>query len=710
LDDLTRLDVFEIQNEVRIATANFIFASRPWRGIITFHPAEASSEELFMRRFLILFLLVAIPSLIRADGPKDNLVDNVRRVPPPGVKVSDADREELEIGLKAFAKGLKEVAKHPLLPDVEIYYKAVHDALKYDEFFNVKEIAEAKNFLKIGQERLSQLHKDNPQWVKQTGLVVRGYRSKIDDSVQPYSVVVPKDYDFKKKIRLDFWAHGRGETLSELNFMKGGGSPFVTDKAIVLNLYGRYCCANKLAGEVDCFEALEHAKKNYAIDEDRLVMRGFSMGGAAAWHFAAHYPSMWCAAAPGAGFSETPDFLKVFQNEIVTPPWYEKKLWHMYDCTDYALNFYNLPTVAYSGADDKQKQAADIMAKAMKEEGLELNHIIGPKTGHGYEKAAKEEIIKQIDAIAEKGRNPVPTKIKFVTYTLRYNQCFWLVVTGLDQHWERAQAEAEVVGKSTIRLSTKNISQLFFFVNEEGLLAENADIKVEIDGQNIPAAFKTAGGGKFFGELEKRDGRWIAFNGARKTDDSKLVKHSFLQGPIDDAFLSRFTMVRPTGKPLNEQTGKWAEGEMKHAITHWRQQFRGEAIQKDDKDITDDDIKNSNLILWGDPSSNAVLKKIADKLPITWKDGKVVLGADSFDGAMHVPLLIYPNPLNPRKYVVLNSGFTFREYDYLNNARQIPKLPDYAIVDTTTPPNSRTPGKIATAGFFDEEWKLKAKR
>ena len=58
----------------------------------------------------------------------------------------------------------------------------------------------------------------------------------------------------------------------------------------------------------------------------------------------------------------------------------------------------------------------------------------------------------------------------------------------------------------------------------------------------------------------------------------------------------------------------------------------------------------------------------------------------------HVPVLIYPNPLNPKKYVVLNSGFTFREYDYLNNARQVPKLPDYAVIDVTTP------GDLAGAG------------
>ena len=65
-----------------------------------------------------------------------------------------------------------------------------------------------------------------------------------------------------------------------------------------------------------------------------------------------------------------------------------------------------------------------------------------------------------------------------------------------------------------------------------------------------------------------------------------------------------------------------------------------------------------------------------------------------------MPVLIYPNPLNPKRYVVINSGFTFREYDYLNNARQVPKLPDFAVVDIDVPVSSRAPGGIVTAGFL----------
>ena len=62
---------------------------------------------------------------------------------------------------------------------------------------------------------------------------------------------------------------------------------------------------------------------------------------------------------------------------------------------------------------------------------------------------------------------------------------------------------------------------------------------------------------------------------------------------------------------------------------------------------------------------------------------------------------IHPVALHP-----CLSGFTFRDYDYLNNARQVSKLPDYAIIDVNTPANSRYPGKVVRAGLFDERWKL----
>jgi hypothetical protein len=660
---------------------------------------------MFARLSLALLVVVAaLAALPAADGPQDNLPDNVRPVPPKGNPLPDGVRDEIKKGLAELQQLIKDIGQHDLLPDVLIYERAVRWALDYDEVYDGKGSQPGGNVKKVlaaGLERAKAMKDGKTPWTTATGPVLRGYRSKIDGSVQPYWLIVPKDYDFaaKDKHRLDFWWHGRGETLSEANFMANspgsGGGIIPAPGALILHPYGRYCNANKFAGEVDTFECLDHAKKHYRIDEDRLVARGFSMGGAACWQFGTHFPTLWAACAPGAGFAETPEFLNVFQREKVEPTWYEKKLWHLYNATDYAANIFNLPTVAYSGEIDGQKQAADVMAREMKKEGLELTHIIGPKTAHAYEKGAKEEVNKQIDAIVEKGKPAVPKEIKFVTYTLRYNQCAWVIVTGLEKHWTEARVTG-VYKDGKVELNTSGVSRLVLTLPD---VPKKGDIV--IDGTPVQSLNWWKGETGLTGGFEKFEGKWGSGN-----PSSGLAKRPGLQGPIDDAFMDSFVNVSPTGRPMNSKTAEWAEKEMKHAADQWRKQFRGDAPTKKDTEVTEDDIKNSNLVLWGDPMSNAVLAKIADKLPIKWTERGVQVGDKTYEVGTHVPVLIYPNPLNPKRYVVLNSGFTFREYDQLNNARQVPKLPDYAVIDITTPPNSRFPGKVARAGFFGEKWEL----
>jgi len=166
-------------------------------------------------------------------------------------------------------------------------------------------------------------------------------------------------------------------------------------------------------------------------------------------------------------------------------------------------------------------------------------------------------------------------------------------------------------------------------------------------------------------------------------------------------------MVRPGGTPMNPEVGRGVASESDRAIREWRRHYRGDARQRLDKEVTEDDIRDHNLVLWGDPTSNALLARIADRLPIRWDGEKVSVGARTYSASGHVPVMVFPNPLNPTRYVVINSGFTFREYDYLNNARQTPKLPDWAIIGISTPPGSRAPGAIEDAGFFDERWRLK---
>src|SRR5439155_26853137 len=67
-----------------------------------------------------------------------------RPVPPPGVAVTETDHEELESGLARLSESIKSLDTNTLLPDVQIFRDAVHDALAYDEFFDAPDIPRAE--------------------------------------------------------------------------------------------------------------------------------------------------------------------------------------------------------------------------------------------------------------------------------------------------------------------------------------------------------------------------------------------------------------------------------------------------------------------------------------------------------------------------------------------------------------------------------------
>lgn len=683
-------------------------------------PARSFAMTVSVAAFAIL---VFASTASFADGPADNIAANVRSVPPLGIEVPESDRKELEDGLQSLdaligeirlTKDADKARRLELLPDVEIFSRAAHQGLEYREFFSPRDVKNAKAVLSEGIRRASQLAKGEADWLTQKGLVVRGFRSKIDQTVQPYGLVIPDSYDGSgnSDYRLDLWFHGRGERTSESAFIAqrmtqvGRVAPKDT---IVLHSYGRYSNAFKFAGEVDVLEGLEHAQKNYRVDEDRIAVRGFSMGGAGCWQMAVHYPDLFFAANPGAGFSETPEFLKFFQKETLNPTRFEKTLWHLYDCTDWAVNLNQLPTVAYSGELDIQKQAADIMEEALAREGISLTHLIGPQTKHAIHPKSLNEIESRLASLAKTGRNRLPHEIRFVTWTLKYNRMHWLTVTGMKSHWKPARVTAMLApafgfsSQADHRIVVKPENVTGFRIDiEPGLGPFTPARPLHVLGQKVPVGTDRS----VHVEFHLDGDNWKL--GPAPTAEGSLVKRRNLQGPIDDAFMDSFVVVRPTGTAKHEAVQKWTLSELKHLNEQWRKQFRGDAVIKNDSAISDADIASSNLILFGDPASNSVLAKLIDKLPIDWSDDEVRVGDRSFDASHHAPVLIYPNPLNPDRYVVINSGFTYREFAYLNNARQVPKLPDWAVIDLRTPADSLWPGKVVAADFFDEKWELKA--
>jgi hypothetical protein len=631
--------------------------------------------------------------------------------PPKGIEIPASDRESLRGAASLLQSELAEVSAGRLapqlrdrLPDVEIFPIAILRALELDGFYDLKQVASARALLQEGTVRLEALRRGETPWTVAKGPVVRGFRSRIDGSVQPYGVIVPEEAT-KGARRLDVWLHGRNDKLTELAFLSERSrskGEFTPPGTVVLHPYGRFCNGFKFAGETDVLEALADAQAQYGTSPRHVAIRGFSMGGAGCWHLAGHYTSLWAVAAPGAGFAETANYAKVFAPEKPVPPWWEQTLWRLYDVPGYAANFANRPTFAYSGEIDPQKQAADVMVAAAAAEGVTIPHFIGPKTAHKYHPETKLALAAKVDAAAEAGAPEAPEEVRLSTFTLRYNRMDWVEITGLQNHWEQSSVRAKHVGKGSLTVETKGVESLVLtppadWVGQTGW-------KVVCDGQPLGA---TPAGGPL--RLEKHGTRWALAKGA----PTGLRKQHGLQGPVDDAFQEPFVFVRPTGKALHPQADAWARSEMDRALAQWKKVFRGDVRVVTDDALTPELIATHHIVLWGDPGSNKVLARLlspsekqSHSLPLRWDAKELRLGTSVYPAASHAPILIYPNPLSPTRYVVLNSSFTFRQGSDTTNALQTPKLPDWAVVDLATPPGLLLPGAVPNAGFFNEAWQL----
>ena len=171
------------------------------------------------------------------------------------------------------------------------------------------------------------------------------------------------------------WLHGRGDKTTDLHFLANctRSSLFPTARfgtptppgMIILHAFGRGTLGFKWSGELDVLDAVEHACGAYNIDRDRIALGGFSMGGAGAWHIAAHYPDKWCVVHPGAGFvlsdksrEYTPEYVRQHPEQQLRmdaqiggqadpsapdAPAHEKTLWGLYDVPDYARSLLNVP-------------------------------------------------------------------------------------------------------------------------------------------------------------------------------------------------------------------------------------------------------------------------------------------------------------------------------------------------------------------------------
>jgi hypothetical protein len=639
--------------------------------------------------------------------------------PPAPTQPDDATRKEIAARTDKLDQRIAQLERRglrdPFLADVAIYAKAAHWIVRHNEFYGDKAAAWTLDVLNDGLLRASLAAGGESPWLNRTGFnTARAYRSAVDGSLQPYAVTLPADYakDQARTWPIQVVLHGRESGLTEVKFLHAhsGDQPAAKDQDWVqIDIFGRGNNAYRWAGESDVIEAITHfvdverlAGRDKLLDLSRVVLRGFSMGGAGTWHLGLHRPEKWCVIGPGAGFTTTHGYVGDLPEKL--PPYQEACL-HIYDAVDYAENAFDVPIVAYSGEKDKQKAAADNIEARLKSLGLSMTHIVAPGLEHQPPPPdSRKKVEAEYAKYVEKGRDAYPRRVRFVTYTLKYPGCDWVSIMALQHHYERASVDAEFVGDG-YRMKTANVRLLNLRLPQGTV----GDPVIAIDDQKFTAVPSVTSSGQRFVYLQRREGNWSAVLPEKLATDlmRRPAKVPELTGPIDDAFAQSFLCVRGTGKPWHEATQKYADGNLKRFQAEWNKYLRGDLPVKDDVDVTAQDIAGRNLVLFGDPASNSVIGQLVDALPLEWTAERIALGGKTVSAEDHVPVLIYPSPLNPRRYIVLNSGHTFHAADFQgSNALLYPRLGDYAVLKPTPTERDLLAAEVVTAGLFDDQWQV----
>lgn len=603
--------------------------------------------------------------------------------------------------------------------DAQVFVKGAVWALDLEPIVDAAKFGLIQKAIARATERERALSDNLPNWPERKGRSIRGFVSKVDGSTQPYGITVPRGYDGTRPMRLDIVLHGssgsRATGIGDLMFMNGYDDGDTGDvRAPDVNYIELFPMGRlgensyRFEGETDVDEAVEAVCRNYRIDRNRLVLRGSSLGGVGTWQMGLKRPDRYVALGPAAGPIDTIEFSNSPWPHFVRldplTPW-QKSMLHLVDAIDYVPNGRMVPVIAAMGDQDHYFSSHQLAQRTFDEERVPFVGLVDRGAGHGITSKVMQEQLRLLGEHAAIGREPAPRRIQFVTWTLKYSRCFWLEVLGLETHYERSEIDATLAEDGSVDMvEPKNVTRL---VLRPPALKE-ASATLRIGGRHV--SVPVAGNRPRALVIERSATEW-KYRG--DMDQVELSgKRPGIQGPIDDAFATKFLCVRGTGIAWNPRVAAWAEANLRRFQLEWRRHYRGELPVKEDTMVTEEDVRTSNLILFGDPGSNRWIRRLLPRLPIQWTREQVRLGTHCHPASDHAIQLIYPNPLPQASghYVVINSGHTYHDSELRLSYMVFPRVGDWAVLrvgdSTVTGLVPRVDETVLDSGFFDERWRM----
>ena len=596
---------------------------------------------------------------------------------------------------------LTPVVKDVSLPSVEMM---VEDAqMRFGDFGRApRDWDDVKGRLEAARRFAEEIAAGRDPYRDRTGTMVKAYRSEIDDTLQPYGLYLPRGYDPSRAYPLLVSLHGASSNhlLNMRRVFGFGNRPGESDYEairneaafpdvdfIVATPYGRGETNGYTGiGENDVLRVMEDVEKAYSVDPDRVHLTGLSMGGGGTWHLGLRYPDRFASLTPVCAVAHAGRLGR-------EPSAEDKALFDLTSAYSVAENAANLQVFMFHGDQDPTVPVEQSRNMAKGFEGFgwlgkTARYFELPGVNHfSWDLAYRDASL--FARVRDVRRTPVPTRVVYTTHSPRFNKAYWLRIDRIDKGLELARIEAERAD-GRISVKTRNLSA-FSVLLDTGVAPPGKAIEVLADGKS---AFRGKARGAALSFARSGNGTFVerAWSGPAvgPPDHGEA-------GPLVEARGHVYVYGTGGGAEIAQAAKRAAE-----ALADWRPRSRALWKVLADTDVTPAMMAAQDLVLVGNARTNAVVAKLATRLPLRDDASGVFAGAKRVAGPHAAYRLVCANPAAPERYILVYGAESAAALDRLLPSRRDLFRPsisaDYLVLDAD--------GSVKLAGLFRNAWRV----
>ena len=522
------------------------------------------------------------------------------------------------------------------------------------------------------------------------------YRDDVDGSPQFCRAYLPGGYDTGKKwplvVRIHgynpanpdyvrWWSVDSRHNMADVEYAGRQG-------VIYMEPHGRGNTTYLGLGDQDIVRVVQLAKREFSVDEDRVYLAGDSMGGWGTWNVGTRHPDLFAAIAPIYGGADYHS--QMTEEQLAKLSTVDRFVEDKQSSWSMADGLLNMPILVHHGDVDRSVNVdfSRYGVRMLERWGYNVRYVEMP--GYGHEDL--NILGSVIDWFVGQRRVASPRHVRIRTAELQNASAYWARLEQAERPNEFMIADAELVAPNTIRMDTTNVRSLVLAPGA-GLVDTSKAVKVVWNGEARETRVEN-------GQIKLR---------AAGYEPPAMEKNARVAGPLGDIFNTPFAIVVGTAS-ADSAMREVCQRKGEAATNFWKQWQRQAPRVFKDSEISDQDAARYSLLLIGGTDANLVARRLAGKLPVEVAADHIAVGGRSFAARDARVQMIYPNPLNAERYVVLVASATPGAMQLWKPERLRNAEFDFAIEDGRVPAGNErvSPADLWVAGgWFDYRWQVK---